>query len=182
MDKFTILMVDDISDNLFALRMLLEDSFEDLNILEALSVDEAIKLVLNNDIDLILTDIQMPDAGGFDLAKNLLEFEKSKNIPIIMITGIYDDDLYKKLAFRSSKNVVDYIVKPIDDELFNSKLKNYLELFENRKKDKTELENKDRLLKEEQSINSFLESVTIKDDDLKELENLDIELEKRMKD
>lgn len=177
MDKFTILMVDDISDNLFSLGLLLEDSFEDLEIFEATTVDDALEIVKENNIDLILSDIQMPEAGGFDLAKSLLDIEKGKEIPIIMITGVYDDDLYRKLAYKSSKNVVDYIVKPIDDEIFNSKLSIYKEIFENRKKDKLKLEEKDKLLKEEQEMNTFLENVNIDDSDL---ENLEKELEEAM--
>ena len=174
MDKFKILIVDDVSENLFTLRLLLEDSFDNLDILEALTVEKALNLVRKNDIDLILTDIQMPDAGGFDLSKNLLEIDKGKDVPIIMITGIYDDDLYRKLAYKSSKNVIDYIVKPIDDEIFNSKLTRYIELFKNRKKDKLELENKEKQLKEEQEINSFLDNVQIKDKDLENIEISDI--------
>lgn len=56
-DRFTILLVDDNSSNLFALRFLIEDNFPDVNVLEALSVRDAIKQIMKNKVDMILTDL-----------------------------------------------------------------------------------------------------------------------------
>lgn len=136
MEKFTLLLVDDIDTNLFTLRLLIEENFDDINILEALTVKDAVELVMANDVDLILTDVQMPEAGGFDLAKYLKDIDKTKDLPIIMISGIYEDDIHKKLAYHSSKNVIDFITKPIDDELLTSKLKAFMNILNSRKKDK----------------------------------------------
>ena len=67
MEKFAILIVDDIEENIYSLRLLIEESF-DVNIFTALNAKEAIKILVENNIDLILTDIQMPDIDGFEFA------------------------------------------------------------------------------------------------------------------
>lgn len=158
-DKFTILLVDDISTNLFALRLLLEDNFEDVNILEALSVRDAIKEIMKNKVDMILTDLQMPEASGFDLARYLKDIEETKDIPIMMITGIYNDAMYEKMAYESSKNVVDYITKPIDDEILCSKLKVFINVFNAMKQNKIKLEQSEIELLRNRKITKMLDNI-----------------------
>lgn len=158
-DKFTILLVDDISSNLFALRLLLEDNFEDVNILEALSVKDAIKEIMKNKVDMILTDLQMPEASGFDLARYLKDIEETKDIPIMMITGIYNDAMYEKMAYESSKNVVDYITKPIDDEILCSKLKVFINVFNAMKQNKIKLEQSEIELLRNRKITKMLDNI-----------------------
>jgi CheY-like chemotaxis protein len=65
MNKFSILLLDDVSENIYSLKLLIEENF-DINIFTALKAQEAIEIVMNNTIDLILTDIQMPDVDGFE--------------------------------------------------------------------------------------------------------------------
>lgn len=64
-------------------------------------------------IDLIVSDIMMPDVDGFELVARVREI--NRHIPILMMTA-RDDLAAKKRAFRSG--IDDYMVKPIDvDEL-----------------------------------------------------------------
>lgn len=133
MNQFTILLIDDVKDNIYTLRLLIEEYFNDINILEALSVEDAILLLMKNNVDLILSDVQMPESSGFDLANYLQDIEETKNIPIILITGIYNDDRYTKEGYNSSPMVVDFISKPIADEILYSKLKVFKQIFEENK-------------------------------------------------
>ena len=55
MNKFSILLLDDVSENIYSLKLLIEENF-DINIFTALKAQEAIEIVMNNTIDLILTD------------------------------------------------------------------------------------------------------------------------------
>lgn len=126
-EKFTILLVDDVSDNLYSLKMLIEDNF-DVDIILALSAQEAMEILLKNRVDLILTDVQMPDIDGFEFASYLKELEVTKNIPIVFITGIYDKDEYKTKGYDIG--VVEYITKPINNDLLVSKLKIYIDIYE----------------------------------------------------
>ncbi len=167
MNRFNILIVDDYEENIFTLKLLLNDGFDNLNIIEARDVKEALVLIMKNDIDLILSDIQMPEIDGFEFVEYLQGVEATKDIPVILITGIYHDTKYKKKAFGHSSKVVDFISKPIDDELLCSKLKVYIELFEERKKNKQEIREKDKLLKEQIKINSMIDFLESLDNSLK---------------
>lgn len=159
MEKFNILIVDDIEANLFSLNLLLENSFDNVNVINATSVKDAIKQIMKHNVDLVLTDIQMPEASGYDLAEYLLSIEETKDIPIIMISGIYEDDIYKKKAFNSSKNVVDFITKPIDDELLVQKLKAFINIISSMKENKIKLEEKELELERDRKITNMLGTI-----------------------
>lgn len=134
MEEFTILIVDDIEENIYSLKLLIEESF-DVNIFTALSAKDAIKVLVENKIDLILTDIQMPDIDGFEFAQYIKGVDSIKHIPIIFITGIYDKDEYKNKGYEIGG--VEYITKPIDKHLLTSKLKIYIDIY-NKIKETTE--------------------------------------------
>ena len=143
MEKFTVLLVDDVSENIHSLKLIIEDSF-DINILSALSANEGMEILMKSSVDLILSDIQMPDIDGFQFAEYLKSVDATKDIPIIFITGIYDKDDYQKRGF--DLGAVEYISKPIDDTLLSAKLKVYIDLFEGKKTSEAEINKKDQLL------------------------------------
>lgn len=176
MKNFKILILDDIQENIYSLRLLLEDSFENIEILEALSVQEALLHIMKNDIDLILSDIQMPGIDGFEFVKYLSEVESTKDIPIMLITGIYNDIEHQKKAYGSSSKVIDFIAKPIDDEIFCSKLRVYLNLFSENKKHKQDLQEKDKLYLEQIKINSMIEELDTNYKDLLDLDECLVDL------
>ena len=143
MEKFNILLVDDVAENIYSLKMMIEDSF-DVNIFSALSAQDAIEILMKENIDLILTDVQMPEIDGFEFVEYLKNIEKTKDIPVIFITGIYDKDEYKTKGY--DLGAIEYITKPIHDVLLNSKLKVYIDIFEKRKLDEEQIAAKDRVL------------------------------------
>ncbi|MDD3054959.1 MAG: hybrid sensor histidine kinase/response regulator [Aliarcobacter sp.] len=126
MNKFSILLLDDVPENIYSLKLLIEENF-DINIFTALKAQEAIEIVMNNPIDLILTDVQMPDIDGFEFAQYLKDIESTKDIPVIFITGIYEKDEYKNKGYNIGG--IEYITKPIDNKLLISKLKIYINIF-----------------------------------------------------
>ncbi|KAB7884228.1 hybrid sensor histidine kinase/response regulator [Poseidonibacter ostreae] len=135
-NKFSILILDDVQENIYSLELLINDAF-DLNVFTADNANSAVECLMNNDIDLILSDVQMPEVDGFEFAKYLKSVEKTKDIPIIFITGIYDKDAYQKKGYELG--AIEYISKPIDDTLLISKLKVYIQLFNENKKTKKSL-------------------------------------------
>ena len=143
MNKFTILLLDDIPENIYSLKLLIEENF-DINILTALKAQEAIEIVMNNPIDLILTDVQMPDIDGFEFAQYLKEIETTKDIPVIFITGIYEKDEYKNKGYNLG--AIEYITKPIDNRLLISKLKIYINIYNTIKTSKNKLNKTEDLL------------------------------------
>ncbi|MEZ5067921.1 MAG: response regulator [Bacteroidia bacterium] len=64
-----VLLVDDIPANLLTLESILED--ENRILIKAFSGNEALKLLMEEPIDLILLDIQMPDMDGIEVAQLL---------------------------------------------------------------------------------------------------------------
>lgn len=143
MNKFTILLLDDIPENIYSLKLLIEENFN-INILTALKAQEAIEIVMNNPIDLILTDVQMPDIDGFEFAQYLKEIETTKDIPVIFITGIYEKDEYKNRGYNLGG--IEYITKPIDNKLLISKLKIYINIYNTIKTSKNKLNKTEDLL------------------------------------
>jgi diguanylate cyclase (GGDEF)-like protein len=120
-----ILVVDDTAANLIAMRRLLANS--GAQVLEARSGNEALALCLDHQFALILLDVNMPDMDGFEVAALLGEAEQLRETPIIFVTAAYADDLNRLKGYHSG--AVDYIAKPINDVILQSKVRVFLELY-----------------------------------------------------
>lgn len=120
-----ILVVDDTYANLVAMRRLLAHCGAELH--EAHNGNEALALCLDHEFALILLDVNMPDMDGFEVAALLGETEEMRDTPIIFVTAAYADDLNKLKGYRSG--AVDYIAKPINDVILQSKVRVFLELY-----------------------------------------------------
>jgi signal transduction histidine kinase/CheY-like chemotaxis protein len=128
MTNFNILLIDDIESNLLSLEAIIEDKFsEEITIIKCLDVEEALKIVHEVKIDLILTDVQMPVMDGFQFAKFLNKFKRTSSIPLIFVTALSKETKYKKKGYITGG--LDYITKPIDEEILTSKLENYIKIF-----------------------------------------------------
>ncbi|KRE99974.1 histidine kinase [Frateuria sp. Soil773] len=120
-----ILIVDDTRANLVAMRRLLVDAGAEL--VEAASGNEALALCLDHQFALILLDVNMPDMDGFEVATLLGEAEQLRDTPIIFVTAAYADDLNRLKGYRSG--AVDYIAKPVNDTILQSKVRVFLDLY-----------------------------------------------------
>jgi len=155
MNKFTILLIDDVEENLYSLKLLIEDRFDNLEIMSALNVKDALLIIMKYEIDLILSDVQMPEINGFELIEYLGNIEQTKDIPVMLITGICDDERFVKQAYNTG--AIEYISKPIDDNLLYSKLRVFLKIFMQKKEDKQLIAQKDKLLLNQIKINAMME-------------------------
>ena len=107
-----ILVVDDEKLVTMTLKRLLTK--EGYHVTPALSGREAIKLIEESDVDMIISDIRMPDMDGIETIKKIREIlEKSgrKPIPEIFITGFASEESFRE---AQQLNVVDYVEKPFD--------------------------------------------------------------------
>ena len=84
-----ILLVDDLEENLLALKHVLARPH--LTILTATSGNEALGLLLDNPVALILMDVQMPEMDGFETAELIRGNPDTCRIPIIFVTAINTD-------------------------------------------------------------------------------------------
>ncbi len=147
-----ILIVDDIKENLAFLRALLK-KFE-INLIQALSGFEALEKAEGIDIALAIIDVRMPVMNGYDLAMKLNENRITDKIPLIFLTASYfnEEEVFKGYG----SGAVDYIYKPVDSHVLISKVKVFLDLFNQKKKiseNTLELQKKSEEL---QSVNNAL--------------------------
>ena len=107
-----IIAIDDNITNLKLIEKLLEEKYTMVCFQDAL---DALGYLQNNDADLILSDLMMPDMTGIQLLQEI--HTRNIHIPFIIISA-YDNKQYKQDAYN--KGVIKYIVKPINpEELFD---------------------------------------------------------------
>ncbi len=125
-----ILIVDDRQENLFAIESILKKL--DVHIIKANSGNEALAKTIHYDLALILLDVQMPEMDGYEVAELLRMKEETKHIPIIFITAIDRDDKREMQGYESG--AIDFIFKPIDNQILIGKVRIFLQLYENQLK------------------------------------------------
>jgi len=124
-EKFNILIVDDRNENLITLESIIQN--EELNIIKAMSGNEALALMLEHEISLVLLDVNMPGMDGFETAELMRGSERTKSIPIIFITATYRQP---KQIFRGYETgAVDYLYKPLDRKILQNKIRAYIDFF-----------------------------------------------------
>jgi len=121
-----ILIVDDVPANLRALQVML--SCFDIEIIEANSGNEALVHLLKHQFALILLDVQMPEMSGYEVASILQENPQTNNIPIIFLTAAFKDEHHQIQGYESG--AVDYISKPISDDILLPKVRFFLQLYQ----------------------------------------------------
>jgi len=108
--KPTILIVDDTPMIISTLSRMLLPLY---NVKVAKDGIEGLRLANTHTLDLILLDLNMPGISGFDVLTELKENEKTRNLPVIFITGSDETD-DETQGF--SLGAVDYIKKPFVEE------------------------------------------------------------------
>jgi PAS domain S-box-containing protein len=118
-----ILLVDDTPENLVSLEAALAGLDEELVL--AQSGKEALRHVLNDDFAAILLDVRMPEMDGFETAEMIRSRPRSKQIPILFLTGYRNEEH----LFRGyDLGAVDFLFKPIVPEVLRSKVAVFVEL------------------------------------------------------
>jgi len=109
MENPTILCVDDEPYNLELLSAILEPA--GYNVVKANSGKEALSILEQKHIDLILLDVMMPEIDGFEVTKMIKSSEKWQNIPIIIITALASkQDRIKGIEAGAEE----FLTKPFD--------------------------------------------------------------------
>ncbi len=119
-----ILIVDDRPENLVALEAILEGPGRD--ILMARSGNEALEMLLEHEIALVILDVQMPGMDGFETATLMRRVERCRHIPIIFVTAINTEEANVFKGYESG--AVDYILKPLEPVILQAKARVFLEL------------------------------------------------------
>ena len=126
----TILIVDDEKNYLVVLEALLGP--QGYEILTAGSANEAIRLIQESDLDLIITDMKMPGTSGMELLEASKEIKP--DLPVIMMTAYGTIEMAVEAM---KKRAYDYITKPFQNEelklTVKKALENYRLIKENRR-------------------------------------------------
>lgn len=126
-NKYTILVVDDTVTNID----ILLDLLKEYDVVVAMSGEAALEILDNDEqIDLILLDIMMPNMDGFEVCKIIKQNKRIKDIPIIFLTAKSDDDSIKT-AFELGG--IDYLTKPFRPIELTSKIRTHLQLVSHQK-------------------------------------------------
>ncbi len=107
--KQVILLVDDEQDHLIITSRFLES--QGYSCVCADRGWEALRLLNEQPVDLILLDLHMPGMDGYCLAENILSREGFRSIPIVAFS-CYDLTRFKQRAMRAG--MADFIPKPVD--------------------------------------------------------------------
>jgi PAS domain S-box-containing protein len=122
-NRVKILLVDDSPENLVSLEAALEILDEELVL--AKSGTEALRQCLDKDFAAILLDVKMPDLDGFETAELIRTRPRSRQTPILFLTGYKSDEH----LFRGyDLGAVDFLFKPIVPEVLRSKVAVFVEL------------------------------------------------------
>jgi len=117
-----ILIVDDDMATVKVLRSTLPSDYE---LLFALNAQEGIASATANQPDLILLDIMMPVMDGYEACHQLKADERTRDIPIIFITGkTHEEDVVKGFDLGA----LDYITKPFNPVIVNARVRSHVSL------------------------------------------------------
>src|SRR5471030_2314303 len=124
-----LLVVDDYPENLISMRALLER--QDWQVVTAASGIEALTLLLEHEIDLVLLDVQMPGMDGFEVARLMRGSQRTRLTPIIFLTA--NEQSQDAVIKGYASGAVDYLFKPFNPDILRPKVQALLEQQRNRR-------------------------------------------------
>jgi response regulator RpfG family c-di-GMP phosphodiesterase len=120
--SYRILVVDDEKHNIDVLNDILSPLYD---VMIAKDGATAIKMARELLPDLILLDVVMPEASGFNVIATLKDSDVTKNIPVIFVTSL-DDHKYEEKGLELG--AVDYITKPFRNAIVMARVKTQLQM------------------------------------------------------
>lgn len=116
-----ILIVDDDRISRLIMRKLLEEGGFD--ILEAENGNEGLRILETEPVDLIISDLMMPDMDGLEMVRRIKENDITKHINVIVVSASGEKEMIVKSA---ALGIEGFILKPVDANLLRQKVKNSL--------------------------------------------------------
>jgi len=147
--KYTVLIVDDVPQNIFVVENILRD--KGIDSIAALNGKTALKILENKLVDLILLDISMPEMDGFELCTLIKQDKRTASIPIIFLTAFNNsNDIVKGFEMGA----VDYIVKPFNNLELQHRVMLHLEL---KNSQNTVIQQNNELMQRNNEISALLQ-------------------------
>jgi PAS domain S-box-containing protein len=123
-EQVNILMVDDQPAKLLSYEVMLGGLGE--NLIKALSPKQALEILLNNDVAVVLMDVSMPELDGFQLAAMIRQHPRFQRTAIIFVSAVHLTDLDQLKGYEHG--AVDYISVPVVPELLRAKVRVFADL------------------------------------------------------
>ena len=112
-----------VVDDSRIMRGIVKKTFEQLNIpvrfLEAGNGEDALVVLTNNNVDLVLLDWNIPFLSGIDFLRKVRSMDNYKNIPIVMVTS---EAAKLNLVEALKAGATAYITKPFNTKTFMEKI------------------------------------------------------------
>jgi PAS domain S-box-containing protein len=121
-----ILVIDDQRNNLIGIKAILEKSIPNCEVLTVQSGIEGLKIAKTKQPDTILLDIVMPEIDGYEVCKILKADEKTKSIPIILISAFQKDTESRIKGLKSGADV--FLTKPINPAELSAQVSSMLRI------------------------------------------------------
>lgn len=135
-----ILAIDDNPDNLISLRALISEAFSNVAVISSTSGKKGLELAKQEDPDVILLDVIMPEMDGFEVCENLKLDAKLSQIPVVFITALKDDKSSRIRALDYGAEA--FLSKPIDMSELTAQIKAMIKI---KRANKLKTSEKDRL-------------------------------------
>lgn len=123
-----LLLVDDRPENLIALEAILRDS--GCKLLTATRGEDALRIALKEKLAVILLDVVMPGMDGFEVARHLKSLARTRDLPILFLTGLATD--VHQIYRAYDVGAVDYLIKPLDPVVVRRKVEVFVDLVRQR--------------------------------------------------
>ncbi|MBW4429770.1 MAG: response regulator [Nostoc desertorum CM1-VF14] len=117
-----ILICDDVADDSFLLKTILQAEDCLIEIVDSGTAVLAFLETTANPPDLLILDVMMPKMDGFEVVRHLRESTKFQFIPILLVTSFDEDDADKALDIK----IDGFIKKPIDPDTVTAKVQEIL--------------------------------------------------------
>jgi diguanylate cyclase (GGDEF)-like protein/PAS domain S-box-containing protein len=124
-----LLVVDDYPENLVTMCAVLQRT--DWRVITASSGIEALTILLEQEVDLVLLDVQMPGMDGFEVARLMRGSQRTRLTPIIFLTANEQSEDAVQKGYASG--ATDYLFKPFDPNVLKPKVHALLEQQRNRR-------------------------------------------------
>ncbi len=125
MQPVNILLVDDQPAKLLGYEAILADLGE--NLIKARSAREALHVLLEHDVAVILVDVCMPELDGFELVQLIRDHPRHRQAAILFVSAINVTDLDRLRGYQSG--AVDYMSVPIVPEILRARVMVFVDLY-----------------------------------------------------
>lgn len=130
----TVLIVDDVPVNRKVVKGILANKIENIDFLEADNGVDALELIVNESVSVVILDIMMPVMDGIETLTKIKKNPLTKNIPVIMCTAIGNTESIKETL---ELGALDYFTKPLTMEALRItlplKVRNAIEYYNTKK-------------------------------------------------